>query len=95
MCRLRTLLKKRNSNVLLFRFGIWVWLLTLLIPAVGAYRLRLVRRRTSTVAERWRARDRTAAGVLGKMGMAAEVIGRVTHAEGVKILYKNKKIALK
>jgi hypothetical protein len=29
------------------------------------------------------------------MGMAAEVIGRVTHAEGVKILYKNKKIALK
>jgi len=40
------------------------------------------------------ARDRTAA-VLGKMGMAAEVIGRVTHAEGVKILYKNKKIALK
>lgn len=94
MCRLRTLLKKRNSNVLLFRFGIWVWLLTLLISAVGTYRLRWVRRRTSTVAERWSARDRTAA-VLGKMGMAAEVIGRVTDAEGVKILYKNKKIALK
>ena len=37
----------------------------------------------------------TTVNVLEKMGTHAEKIGHVTRTEGVKILYKNKKIALK